>query len=836
MQENTFALRKTLKKVAAIGTSLAMVGVTLSGAMAAGLSDYGSTFSRSNTVVVFGEAGTDSVAVSDVVAGLPGAAASTAGEVVAGALSIDDFEQGERENFEPGNNLNDTAAFGTRCFTDTDSSGLTDWEQNIDISTDADYDVHEEFCFSRGAATVKLTTSLHEVDDDLGIEPVVFMPSGGLNYSIIFEEDLPTGNRFANASTADEIILESFLGGKLLITGANVAGSQITALVGNQFQVHSGDTVVSEECNLELIAVDTSTVHVNVNGTPENIDEGESKRVTDSCEVYVSSVIETTDGEGIAILFLGDQAAETFTDGDHYSGEDKNHFLWEWDLAHLQNARPLVGVILNENMQSDRVDLEDEIMDLGLLRANRRHLAVGDYICLPNYHQCLILEGPNAETERCTIDFSVDKKDLPGTPANTAWFGAESTYGNAEVLRVEASGCGSDKGLRVTTDAGASYSTETDTVYLFRDANLLSNVHNDAGEGGAVADSNTTYGELLLYYENTNSNITGPFNLSARGLGYDAISANGTFATEGKLFEIDNDDFDNLEVNLWSFVNSTSGATRPHDQPVRLDTTGTSGLAPTNSSVMALLRVELDDEGATTDGTAPSLWFEVGFDSATTNGIDRMGAIVGEDTYKWVRYAVNATGGGSVPSNSSISDFDNDVVSNSGIIVKDMESLYDSDGVQLDVPNDDKYEWWVRVAKTKEGVVSTGGSVVSSSVSMSDQEVGDVNTLGKNVVAVGGPAVNEVAAELLGVDFPTYGSGLAGLEEGTAVLEMKSLSGGKQAVLVYGWEQDDTRRAAVLLRDPSVLSQKLEDAGLGSADSATVTGTDFSVAGITVSA
>ena len=40
----------------------------------------------------------------------------------------------------------------------------------------------------------------------------------------------------------------------------------------------------------------------------------------------------------------------------------------------------------------------------------------------------------------------------------------------------------------------------------------------------------------------------------------------------------------------------------------------------------------------------------------------------------------------------------------------------------------------------------------------------------------------------------------------------------------------------MLLRDPSVLSQKLSDAGLSSADSATVTGTDFSVAGITVSA
>jgi len=829
MQENTFALRKTLKKVAAIGTSLAMVGVTLSGAMAAGLSDYGSTFSRSNTVVVFGEAGTDSVAVSDVVAGLPGAAASTGGEVVAGALSIDDFEIGEKENFEPGNNLNDTAAFGSRCFTDTDSSGLIDWEQNIDISTDADYDVHEEFCFSRATTTARLTTSLHEADDDLGLDPIIFMPSGGLNYSIIFEEDIAANNRFSNASSSDEIVLETFLGDKLMVTGANVAGNQLTALVGDLYQLHSGDTVTSGDCTLEAIAVDTSTVHVSVNGVPENIDEGENKRVTDNCEVHVDSVIETTDGEGIVILFLGEQASETFNDGDHYAGENEDHFLWEWDLANLQTARPVVGVVLNENMQSDRTDLEDEIMDLGLLRANRRHLTVGDYLCLPNYHQCLILEGPASETSRCTINLDADvTEDLPGTPSNH--FGAiagGTQYGNAAVLEFEASGCGTDKGFLVSTDQGSNYNVETDRVLLFRDANLLT-----------LANSRNltalSFGEILLYYENSNSNVTGPVNLTSTSIGYGLLHANGTVATEATLFHFDNNDFDNAEITLWDTVNATSGATLAHTVAETADYVGDYVLS--NTSIMAILRMELDDEGGSvTDGSAPALWFEAGFAGATTDGINRLGAVRGEDTYKYVRYGVNASGGTSA-TNTSISDFDKDVLANSGIILKSVEDDYDSDELELELPDDDEFEFWVRVAKPKDGVVSTGGSVVSSSVSMSDQEVSNVNTLGKNVVAVGGPAVNEVAAELLGVDFPTYGSGLAGLEEGTAVLEMKSLSGGKQAVLVYGWEQDDTRRAAVLLRDPSVLSQKLSDAGLSSADSATVTGTDFSVAGITVSA
>ena len=60
------------------------------------------------------------------------------------------------------------------------------------------------------------------------------------------------------------------------------------------------------------------------------------------------------------------------------------------------------------------------------------------------------------------------------------------------------------------------------------------------------------------------------------------------------------------------------------------------------------------------------------------------------------------------------------------------------------------------------------------------------------------------------------------------------MSNGKMALLVYGWEEDDTRRAAVLLKDPAVLVQKLSDAGKSDADSVTVTGTDLTVAGITV--
>src|SRR3990167_1862447 len=97
MQEK-FALRKTLRKVAAVGTSLAMVGITVSGALAAGLGDYPSTLGFNNvagqTVVVYG-ASADMAAAQDVLAGLPGGAVvTTSGTTTAAPMPTTGLQYG----------------------------------------------------------------------------------------------------------------------------------------------------------------------------------------------------------------------------------------------------------------------------------------------------------------------------------------------------------------------------------------------------------------------------------------------------------------------------------------------------------------------------------------------------------------------------------------------------------------------------------------------------------------------------------------------------------------------------------------------------------------------
>jgi len=91
----------------------------------------------------------------------------------------------------------------------------------------------------------------------------------------------------------------------------------------------------------------------------------------------------------------------------------------------------------------------------------------------------------------------------------------------------------------------------------------------------------------------------------------------------------------------------------------------------------------------------------------------------------------------------------------------------------------------------------TGSSV--SYVSLEDTEVTSVTAY--NAIVVGGPAANSVAADLLGLTYPAY-AGDSGLSEGDAILKLVD-NGDNVALIVYGWEKDDTKRAAKVLESYS---------------------------------
>jgi len=76
----------------------------------------------------------------------------------------------------------------------------------------------------------------------------------------------------------------------------------------------------------------------------------------------------------------------------------------------------------------------------------------------------------------------------------------------------------------------------------------------------------------------------------------------------------------------------------------------------------------------------------------------------------------------------------------------------------------------------------------------------------QDVIAIGGPAVNRVSAQALGLTYPAFGAAGAdalgiGTGEGAIKLIANAFGGTNVALVVAGYEAQDTRNAAAVLQD-----------------------------------
>ncbi len=77
-----------------------------------------------------------------------------------------------------------------------------------------------------------------------------------------------------------------------------------------------------------------------------------------------------------------------------------------------------------------------------------------------------------------------------------------------------------------------------------------------------------------------------------------------------------------------------------------------------------------------------------------------------------------------------------------------------------------------------------------------DSEISDASA--NNLIVVGGPCANRIAAQVLGVTYPACGAA-SGIAKDTAILKAVTQASGKVALVVAGWEAVDTRRATRVL-------------------------------------
>jgi len=785
------ALKKTLKKVAAVSTSLALAGVTVTGALAAGLEVLPAPFGSSpaTNVVVYGAAGTDMAAVNDVVAGLGGTPVSggttyTLMGYSTADMTVDDFQTGERDDITVGTAVDSQLS---AQLDETDNVGLTEFNVPIDLATDKDYDAHEIITLVVGSTNI--TTALDSGDEDFKDKTFLIVPSESFGYQVQFEENLDTNNNITSVSATDTITVP-FLGKSLILTGATA--TSITAYAGDKVKLKVGDTVKAGDKTVRLEGVDDNGALVTVDGEGESINEADRERVN-GVELYVDDVFNSDDDANDQALIIvqgaSGQAIETYNDGDEFVDENEDHYLWEWNLAGLDSTGKgniTLGIAVHEDLDDPSDTFHKDIMDLGLLKSNRAYLMDGDYLCLPYRYACMVLEGLNGDLTWNDYSFEAGKtEDLDLDFSGSGTFTTD--VDNARVLKMTASGVGDDKGFTVV-DAleGANEDlSDTDTIWLY--------VNGSRAVDANVLQNNGT--NVAVFYEDDDTSNPVRADLVSDGTLVD--HGDTVYGNNGTVYFAR---FDNGDYNARMFLNITASATL--------------GTTVQTTPIVFIMIGGL--------AGASNLTFDYNLATNLTSGFPFIGDADGDaDSSDFTYGGLDITG------------FEDDVRKKDGVVVKDPEGNIDNDKISLSVPNDDEYKYWVRIAKPKTGaasVVASGGTAKAASLSMKDTELTtDAAALGKNVVAVGGPAVNKVTAQLLGLTFPTYGSGVAGLSEGKAMLEMKDLTGGKKALLVYGWEADDTRRAALVVKNPDAFKAQLKDK-----TSVTVTGTSLTVSGITV--
>jgi hypothetical protein len=255
-----------------------------------------------------------------------------------------------------------------------------------------------------------------------------------------------------------------------------------------------------------------------------------------------------------------------------------------------------------------------------------------------------------------------------------------------------------------------------------------------------------------VYAKGNNNNVTHQWDLW-----YDDSEGIKKNYTGGSTFNIDWDD----TIMAVSFVNDTGYGAG-----------GTSGSGQ-------YIKIARDSNADTTK--TQHIFLNV------TSGFEEFGTTDDYDSGKYeVFYAADNTT--STPS-VDFSGRDYRVIDIYGVIIGDegsnVEDDLDADRVVISVPNN-RAQAVVSIAAGSQVI---GGAVVEAALTTESGAAGY-----NNLILVGGPCVNSLTADYLGVPYKSC-EGASGITENKGLVKLVEKSG-KTALIVAGWEKEHTKKAA----------------------------------------
>ena len=741
---------KFFRKILVLGSSISLLGATLGGAVALDLSDYPAPFIKDgklNATIVVGQDAkpADVLGAIDIGANLQ--FHSTRNIDIEGSTEAVTISEGKQiQEGSKDLNLGETLMQIVSSFDQGDFEELLKDEKVEDDDGDT-YDYEQEIFLGDQVIT------FGNPDDDIYDDAVAYLDLEGaslplLSFVIEFSDDLD-----ATALNDGETI-EMF--GKQLTFNQNIGDDDEISLFASEKTVfvNQGEaiTVEAENDEYEIRVIggnsDQNTAIIRINGEQESVRGGVTETVG-GLKVYVDDVFISNIGQNMVgvKLFIG---SDEWVLPNAESGG--NSATLEMNNRDVDGVEVIVTGSDNEKIEEIRFEIDPTEFENALTDEDYDWLVSGDEFVEPLFGLKLdfaratpTIKGPNdAKTviSRSGNDLSIDFTTNEQEGCSVDLFSEE----DGDIVYYE------DFAGVVSAGVGI----EEDKIFILTESpnnDPLTKIYEiesiDKGDDEVILRELCTGNSISVGQEDEIENT---------GVEIDTIANNDNYITLNSRTE--NEIFSKNDMKIsWSHS----------------EVTGT-----TNSITLTISEDVNNDyaEDMAGDKTI-SLELEVGDDEIDVG---------------------------------SFSDFEGDNYENDDVEYGMTEygtywkrDTDDKRRVEIWYPNRDRYfnvflapsDAQVVVSDLVKGDVKTPVRL-ESGFSMLDTEMNNYEN--KNLIIVGGPAVNRAAAAVLGLDYPSYEEE-SGLPQNDAIIKLLEHGDGHYALVVAGWDADDTRRASRVIAE-----------------------------------
>jgi len=788
-------IKRAIRKIIALGTGATMVGATVLGAMAAAdLGSYPAPFvedSTFNAVSIVGAnaKAADSIGVADILLGL----AYVEGTVVSTTTATTSLEGDAYKISKSADALNLFEYLSADSGSGELQYGPISTVTKTELNALADGSITNEkgtFTYNQFIDMPENASVVYEVDSDHSDDPALYLKfvttTTGYVYKLSFASSLKSDITQVGSTAVykfDDLNNKkiSMLGKEFnIISTDNVtgvinlmAGSVLDTLTEGESKTY---TINGIDYETEVIIITDQTdpqVKFKINGeTTDALLATETFKLTDGTEIGIKEILPNEAGDvtqDLVEFYLG---AEKIVFTDTAFGTDD----WAGTLEVAGEQVTDVGVNIAGTFSGGDVSISK--IEVNWTTGDDYYVPIGGKLS-----DDLESDGKN-KLFLTNMDFEFTGVD----------------FGETEEIKLVGSSADKMK-LSVPTKTGgdlnfyAFYSVGGNaTIALGKSAErpLITAVSTDIAKNYQFIVSKNRYSHLLeaTYFDSTNGRVT----LKDVGLGT-SFKVTATNATADGDFYLDGNKYTLTPDYTAKTIQFTSYGTD-------CDTYGPVIFTPSE----AMVRVSLNQSGSTNLGLVDITQYHKGPADTTASDIEHINITVADagtgSTQKIANNEPTLDGGTTLYGYDFLTSWDSkdnykDGYTRWGTYVEYETPTNGQNPVTITYPiaeaTADVYITSGVVSTAAAAGEATGLVQIDVASAVLDSEVADWTA--QNVIVVGGPCVNTVAAELMG----SPADCAAGFEEGKA--KIKLFEDENVALLVAGYSADDTRRACTVLKN-----------------------------------